>query len=111
MVPNGVSAVRVVYPRGLTVTAGVSENAFLLSVPLTIQRDRRKVERQMERVHFPAHPKKKQVRALEKVLMRLGRRLQAEAEPLRVEWLGPGGSTVRVVPRPKSPNGQLLAIL
>ncbi len=111
LVPNGVSAVRVVYPHGPTVTAEVSENAFLLGVPAGVLSDARKIQRQMERVHFPKHPNKARLHALEKVLARLQRHLQAEAEPLRVEWLGPSGSTLKVVPRPKAPNGQSLLIL
>ena len=111
LVPNGVSAVRVVYPHGPTVTAEVSENAFLLRLPASVLRDARKIQRQMERVHFPKHPNKARLHAVEKVLTRLQRHLQAEAEPLRVEWLGPGGSTLKIVPRPKAPNGQSLLIL
>jgi hypothetical protein len=85
IVPNGVSAVRVVYPHGPTVTAPVRENAFMLDVPVSIQHKQRKVQRQLERVPFPKHPSRAQRHALQTVFARLERRLQAETEPLRVD--------------------------
>ncbi len=110
IVPNGVSAVRVVYPHGPTVTAAVSDNAFLLSVPLSIRREQRKFQRQMERVHIPRHPSRAAVHALQRVFARIQRHLQAQTEPLRVEWLGPGSSIVKLIARPKNADGQLLFI-
>jgi hypothetical protein len=111
IVPNGVSTVRVVYPRGLTVTLQVHENAVLLTVPTTIRSEVRKARHETDRIHFPKHPSRAQVRRLRKTLERLQRRLQAEAEAVRIEWLGPGGAAVKVIPRPKLETNQALLIV
>jgi len=39
------------------------------------------------------------------------RRLRAETEPLRVERLGPGGATVKVIPQPTEARGRALLIV
>lgn len=109
MVPNGISAVRVVYPHGPPVLAAVHENAYLLNVPAGILRELHKLERRLSRVHFPKHPSKAQQRALDRTLSKLFHLIAARTEPLRVEWLAADGSTVKVTGRPHDgPGGTVL---
>ena len=108
LVPNGVSAVRVVYPHGPPVLALVHENAYLLEVPAGILRVQRKLERALNRVNFPKHPSKAQRRALDRVLSRLFRRIEVQTEPVRVEWLAANGATTSVTPRPHGVGAALL---
>ncbi len=112
VVPNGVSAVRVVYPHGPPVLATVHENAYLLEVPAAILRAQRKLERRLQRVHFPKHPSKAQQRALDRVLSRLFHAIEVQTEPVRVEWLAADGTTTKVTPRPHgSAGGAVLGIV
>ena len=101
MVPNGVSSVRVVYPSGPPVLAGVSENAYLLTVPSAIRREQRRLAHQVRRLPFPKHPTKAQERALNRALRRFFRRVRDKTEPVRVEWLAADGSAVKRIPRPR----------
>jgi hypothetical protein len=112
MVPNGISAVRVVYPHGPPVLAAVHENAYLLNVPQAILRELRKLEHQVNDVHFPKHPTKAQQRTLNRALSKLFHRIASQTEPVRVEWLAADGKAVKVTPRPRGVgDGSVLGIL
>ncbi len=111
LVPNGVSTVRIVYPRGPAVLAPVAENAFLLAVPAGILSAQRKFLRQEHKLHFPQHPTKAQLHALARAYSRIDRRMAAATEPLRVEWLGPGGAVVKTIPRPHRGGDQIVSLV
>jgi hypothetical protein len=111
LVPNGVSAVRVVYPRGPVVVAPVSENSYLLTVPAGILRAERKFLRQQGKLRIPHHPTKAQLHRLERAYSRIERRMAAATEPLRVEWLGAGGTVLKTIPRPHGDEAQIVSIV
>jgi hypothetical protein len=110
LVPNGLSAVRVVYPRGPAVVAPVVENAYLLTVPAGILRVQRKFQRQERKLHIPRHPTRAQLRSIGRAYSRIERRKEAATEPVRVEWLGSGGAVVKTTARPRRENGAIVEV-
>jgi hypothetical protein len=108
MVPNGVSSVRVVYPSGPALTAAVSENAYMVSVPAAILREQRKLSRELNKIPLAKHPTHAQRRKAEKAFAKIFHRLERETEPLRVEWLAPGGAVLRTTNRPHENGGLVI---
>jgi hypothetical protein len=70
-------------------------------------RERRRLERQLNRVHLPKHPSKARRHAIARALSRLFHRIEDQTEPLRVEWLGADGTAVEVTPRPHHHGGSI----
>lgn len=109
LVPNGVAAVRIVYPHAQSVTIAVSENAYLVEVPAAITRIRHKLGRQLDRLNLPFHPSKKRIHAFQRRLRSIFHHLETETAPLRVEWLGPSGTVLQTV-KPDAKHQRLVIV-
>jgi hypothetical protein len=110
LVPDGVASVRVVYRSGPPIVAGVSEDATIYEPPKALYKHAEKALKRRQRAlarrlksRYPHGkvPPRAAIRVYEQLL----EAIDAQIEPLRVEWIGAAGAVIRTIPRPARTHG------
>ncbi len=111
LVPDGVASVRAAYVIGAPVTITVAENVYALTPPAAVRLREHKLLKQGERrVERDKHPTKAQRRRAFNAFLKLVKKVLAEAEPTKLEWLDSAGQPIRTISRPSSKAGGLIEL-